>query len=309
MKRVLLTGANGFIGRHCLQPLCSRGFEVHAVDIRVPKESDTTVHWHQVDLTDPKQVLELVSGVQPTHLLHFAWFAEPGEYWISLENTRWVQASLDLLQAFALYGGQRVVMAGTCAEYDWRHGYCSEAVTPLAPTTLYGICKHSLQLMLIAYSERTGLSAAWGRVFFLYGPHERPERLVSSVIRSLLQGEPARCSHGNQIRDFLHVEDVAGAFVALLESKVEGAVNIASGLPVALKEVIAQIAEELGRQSLIRLGAVPMSANEPRLLVADASRLTNEVGWAPGYDLSLGLRQTIDWWKSRVVGEKREPTG
>lgn len=301
MKIVLLTGANGFIGRHCIQPLLSNGAEVHAVDIRIPNEKKEDVKWHQVDLLDSEQVLKLMANVKPTHLLHCAWFTEPSKYWTSLENIWWVQTSLGLLHAFALYGGQRVVMAGTCAEYDWRYGYCSEMLTPLAPASLYGICKHSLQLMLMAFSKQAGLSAAWGRLFFLYGPYEHPYRLISSVVCALLRGEPARCSHGNQIRDFLYVQDVADAFVALLESGVSGTVNIASGCPIVIKEVIYQIAGKLGRRDLIQLGALPNDENEPNLLMADVSRLSNEVDWQPKYNLDTGLEQTIDWWKKHLV--------
>lgn len=297
MKKVLLTGATGFIGRHCLPLLLAQNCEVHAVYSKVPEEAHPGLQWHRANLLDSSQVSMLMAQVQPTHLLHFAWYAVPGKYWTSLENFRWVQASLDLLQAFVVHGGHRAVMAGTCAEYDWKYGYCSEQITPLLPATLYGTCKHSLQAMIDAFSRKTGLSSAWGRIFFLYGPREHPDRLVSFVIRSVLQGEPARCSHGNQIRDFLHVEDVASAFVALLDSDLHGPVNIASGLPIALKAVICKIGQKLGRLELIRLGDIPSAKDEPPLLVADVRRLREELGWTPEYDTDSGLDQTIQWWK------------
>jgi len=297
MKKVLITGASGFIGRHCLPILLTRGYEVHAADSRGSAENMPDVCWHQVDLLDSLEIRRLMDEVRPTHLLHFAWFTTPGEYWTARENLDWVRASLDLLQAFEEHGGKRVVMAGTCAEYDWRYGYCSEHITPLAPATLYGTCKHSLQIVLDSFARQTGLGAAWGRIFFLYGPHEHPTRLISSVIISLLKGEPARCSHGNQIRDFLYVQDVADAFVALLETTVSGPVNIASGHPNTIKDVIHRIAEKIGRTDLIQLGVIPVSENEPHLLVADVGRLTSEVGWLPKYNLDRGLDKTIDWWK------------
>ena len=300
MKKVLLTGATGFVGRHCLPSLLASGYEVHAVSSKVPPRSTAGQRWHQADLLDTKQVAEVVATVQPTHLLHLAWYAVPGKYWTSTENLRWVQASLSLLQAFALNGGRRVVAAGSCAEYDWDYGYCSEKVTPLRPATLYGVCKNSLRNMLGAFAEQADLSAAWGRIFFLYGPHEYPERLVASVIRSLLQDEPARCTHGNQIRDFLYIQDAADAFVALLESEVTNSVNIASGQPVALKEVINKIARKLNRQELIQLKVIPAPANEPSLLAADVSRLAKEVNWAPKYSLCEGINVTIEWWRHHL---------
>ena len=219
----------------------------------------------------------------------------------SPENLAWLEASLHLLRSFADSGGQRVVIAGTCFEYDWDYGFCRESRTPLNPATLYGTCKHALQTTLAGLSRQTGLSSAWGRIFFLYGPHEHPDRLVSSVIRSLIKGEEAKCTPGEQIRDFLHVADVAGAFAALLDSEVSGPVNIASGRPVAVKEVIQTIAAQLGREELVKLGALPARSGEPHLLVADAARLEREVQHVPRYDLAEGLRQTIGWWQRALA--------
>ena len=308
MKKVLITGATGFIGMHCLPLLLEAGYDVHAVSSGLSVKKSPNIYWHEADLLDSRKVYDLMAEVQPTHLLHFAWFTEWGKYLTSMENLRWVRSSLELLETFTAYGGERAAMAGTCAEYDLRYGYCSEQFTPVTPATLYGACKHSLQSILDAVSRQAGLSQAWGRIFFLYGPHEHPNRLVSSVIRSLLKGEVARCSHGNQIRDFLYVEDVAEAFVTLLESNVSGAVNIASGYPIALRDVINRIGERLDRKDLIQLGVLPVSENEPHLLVADVSRLTNEVGWQPKYDLETGIDKTIAWWKRHFMKSEHEPT-
>jgi len=303
MKKVLLTGATGFIGRHCLPSLLSRGYEVHAVSLKGgPADKWPGGEWHQADLLNSEQVRALVERLRPTHLLHLAWYAVPGKFWTSLENVRWVQASLDLLQAFAQCEGRRAVMAGSCAEYDWRCGYCSEGATPLSPATLYGVCKHSLQMILEGFAKEKQLSAAWGRIFFLYGPHEPPEKLVAYIIRSLLSGVPARCSHGDQIRDFLYVQDVADALVALLDSDVRGPVNIASGQPIILKELIYTIAEKIGRRDLIQLGATPSPLDEPHLIVANNFRLRDRVGWQPMYGLQTGLDATIEWWQQRLRG-------
>ena len=300
MKRILITGASGLIGRHCLQPLIAHGLEVHAADLKIPEEGKAGVNWHQTNLLDPRQVLELISSVEPIHLLHCAWFTEPSQYRDSLKNIQWVQASLYLLEKFRGYGGQRIVMVGSCAEYDWQYGYCSETITPLAPTSLYGVCKHSLQLLLTAFSRKTGLSAAWGRVFSLYGPYEHPDRLVPSVINSLLHGQPARCTHGNQIRDFLFVEDAASALIALLESNVSGPVNIASGYPVVLKKLVNKIGEKLQQPDRIQMGVVPTPPGDPPSIIANVSRLSEEVGWQPRYDLDTGLEKTIRWWKNNA---------
>lgn len=300
MKRVLVTGAGGFIGKHAVAGLVEHGFKVDATASRSLNDRRTDCTWHVVNLLDPTQVKELIAAVRPTHLLHLAWYAVPGKYWTALENFQWVQASLELLRQFQTQGGQRALMAGTCAEYDWSYGYCSESITPRNPDSPYGVCKHAFQEMLRAYSEISGLSSAWGRIFFLYGPYEYQNRLVPSVIRSLLNEEPAHCSYGNQIRDFLYVQDVADAFVALLDSEIEGPVNIASGQPITIKSVINKIAVKIERPDLVQLGAIPAAAKDPPLLVADVRRLTNEVGWMPQYNLEKGLDHTIGWWKNKA---------
>ena len=313
MNRLLVTGATGFIGMCCLPLLLARGFEVHAVSSRArvhavsPRAKDERgddVIWHQADLWQPTQTARLVAAVQPTHLLHLAWYVVPGKLATASENFRWVQASLELLRRFGEHGGRRVVMAGSSYEYDWRNGYCSESVTPKIPSTYYGACKPALASLLEAYAGQTGLSQAWARIFFLYGPREHPKRLVSSVIRSLLRGERARCSHGQQIRDYLHVEDAAGALVALLESEVTGCVNVASGCPVPVRAIVSRIANKLDKAHLVEFGTVPSHPHDAPLIVADVARLAEEVKWAPQYDLDGGLDATIAWWRASPLDDR-----
>lgn len=301
MKRVLLTGASGFIARNCLPFLVDSGYDIYAVALDCLAGAHPDIKWLQVDLLEEDQAEKMVKDVKATHLLHFAWYAEPKKYWDSQENFKWLKASNMLLKNFYAHGGQRAVMAGTCAEYDWQAGRCLESETALLPATIYGKCKHSLQTALADFSSKNTLSSAWGRIFFLYGPNEHPSRLVPSVIISILQGKPVACSHGNQIRDFLHVQDVASAFVSLLNSDAKGAVNIASGEPVALKEVIKKIADKLGSPELIRWGGIVPSKDEPPLLTADIRRLREEVGWVARYNIDTGLNQTINWWKEHLA--------
>jgi nucleoside-diphosphate-sugar epimerase len=300
MKRVLITGASGFIGRHCLPLLVAKGYEVHALSRRrLPAMALPGVFWHEFDLLGPGCAAKLFSEVRPECLLHLAWHAVPGKFWEARENIEWVRASLEVLCAFADNGGERMVAAGSCAEYDSSAGECKEATTPLLPATLYGVSKHALEMILHASSRQTSLSSAWGRIFFLYGPYEHPSRLVAYVVQSLLGGKPALCSEGRQVMDFMHVEDVASAFVALLESAVQGPVNIGSGNPVAVRDVLREIGQQLGRLELIRFGA-RSSKLEPYRFWANTQRLTNEVNWTPHYDLTRGIKQTIAWWRSSM---------
>jgi nucleoside-diphosphate-sugar epimerase len=298
MKRVLVTGASGFVGAEAVPLLQAGGFEVHGVSSR-PQPPVAGLRWHRADLLNADAAARVIADAQPSHLLHLAWYAEPGKYWTDPVNECWVEASMRLIKAFREAGGQRVVVAGTCAEYDWNSGPCREQVTPLKPATLYGCCKHEVQLLLAAYSQATGLSSAWGRVFYVYGPGEPAQRLVPSVIRSLLSNTPAQCTAGEQARDFLHVQDVARAFVMLLESGHQGPINIASGRAVPVRELASEIARQLRRPDLLQLGALRGAENEPPSIAGDAGALTR-LGWSPRHDLSSGIGETIEWWKARL---------
>jgi len=307
VKRVLVTGATGCVGRHALPVLLEHGWEVHAVTSKqVPPDLPDRVTWHRANLLDREQRNAAVERAGASHLLHLAWFLAPGKWAAASENFDWLEASVALVRAFRRGGGQRVVTAGSCLEYDWAYGYCSEARTPCAPQTAYGTCKHALQMLTTALAADGTMSSAWGRIFFVYGPYEHPDRLVASVIRSLLAGEPARCTHGNQIRDYLFAADVAEAFVALLESRVSGPVNIASGRAVALKDIVERIGTLLGKPELIRLGAIPAAATDTPLVVGDTTRLHASLDWRPRYELEAGLQRTIAWWQEQLLATETQ---
>lgn len=291
MKRLLFTGAGGFIGRHAIPHLLRRDYEVHAVDVR-PLELEGC-HIHTANLLEATEVQRVVETIRPTHLLHMAWYVEHGKFWTSEENTRWVEASLGLFREFITKGGKRLVTTGTCAEYETGHVLCVEDETPCRPETLYGACKYALSVMQAALCRQSGVSQAWPRIFFLYGPNEPERKLVPAVITSLLKGEPALTSHGEQVRDFLHVDDVARAIVSVLDSELEGPVNIASGEAVKLKSVIETIARLIGRTDLLRIGALASGTNEPERLVASVTRLQS-TGFTPKHTLEQGLRLTIE---------------
>lgn len=299
MRRVLVTGAGGFIGRHVTAALSSRGFEVHAVASASaePSRGDECI-WHRADLLEPSQRDALVGRVRADALMHLAWCARPPAYWRDPDNLAWLGASLALVRAFAEAGGTRVVGAGTCAEYDWRHGYCTEGLTPVAPTSLYGAAKATCGSMLDAYGRESGLSVAWGRPFFLFGPYDSPARLIPSLATAMTAGQPARCVAGSHVRDYLYVVDAAGALVALLGTAVTGAVNIASGAPVRIADVATRVADRLGRRDLL---TIEEGASDNALVAANVTRLRDEVGWRPEHEFGSALDETVRWWSSAAA--------
>jgi nucleoside-diphosphate-sugar epimerase len=227
--------------------------------------------------------------------------------WNSILNVNWVEASLALLRDFAAAGGRRAVFAGTFSEYGPEGRVCNESTTPLEPSNLYGVCKDALRAVTLRASDQLGISVAWVRIFSAYGPHEHPARLVASVAQNLLAGNPAPCSHGKQVRDYLCTPDIGAGLAEILESELTGPVNLGSGEGATLREIIETLGEITGRSDLIRFGEVVPPPDDPELIVADMTRLRSEVSWQPSYSLRSGLEMTVDWWSSRM--ELAEPGG
>jgi nucleoside-diphosphate-sugar epimerase len=298
-KRVLLTGGTGFIGRHCIAELQARGYEVHATTSRTPP-APAGVRWHRADLLNGDETAALMAEVRPDSLLHLAWYTEHGKFWQALENLDWVRASLALLRAFIAEGGRRMVLAGSCTEYDWTDGVCREDTTPLKPQGLYGVSKHAFRLMAEAAARRAGISCAWGRIFFLYGPGEQPGRLVAAFVRSQLCSERTTCLSGELRRDYLYVADVASALVALLDSPLEGAVNIGSGNAISIRTMVDRITAKCGHPELVDFRAREAAQQDAPLVVADTTRLAGKLQWTPRVDLDRGLDLTVDWWRQHI---------
>jgi len=286
--RVLVTGGTGFIGRQALPELRRRGFDVHAIARRAVPATEG-VHWHRADLLKEEDRRGILRDVRPSHLLHLAWYVEHRQFWRAPENIDWLSASADLLRGFEQLGGERAVFVGSCAEYDWQRSDRTpwRESDPCRPGTYYGQMKYWLSEIVSGFAARTGLSCAWARLFLLFGPGEHPDRFATSLTRALLQGRPAVCASGNLIRDFMHVRDVAAVLAQLLAGGTTGAVNVASGKPVALAEVARLIAEYCGRPHLLEVAERHDQAGEPEFMVADVTRLRAEVG----FTTPLSLRE------------------
>ncbi len=244
------------------------------------------------DLLDPAVRRRVVAEAGASHLLHLAWIATPGEYWRSPANLDWVAASLDLLRLFRNGGGTRAVLVGSCAEYAWGPPRLAEDAL-CEPATLYGTAKDATRRLAMAYAQDAGLSAAWARLFFLYGPGEKPGRLVSDAIAALRAGRAFPTSSGTQRRDFLHVADAAQALAALLGSATVGAANIGSGKAVTVRSLLETLADQLGGRALLQFGARPLAAGDPPVIEADIGLLSRQTGFRPRFDLATGLTDTI----------------
>ena len=304
--KVLLTGATGFIGSHVAKKLVADGDHVSAIikpssnRSRI-REIEDRLRIIECDMADRASVAASIGSDTPDVCIHLAWRGWSGPSLTAEENLSSLAASLELLRAVANSGCRRFIGVGTCFEYDTSVGAPLSESTPTVPKDLYGVCKHALCTAAFALGPIANIEVAWARVFLVYGPYDDARRLVPSLALSLIRGEQALTTAGEQVRDVLHVEDAATAIVAIARSRYVGPVTVASGIPVKVRTIANEIAEIAGRPDLLRLGALPYRAQEPAALVADTSVLRDQIGWVPRHNLSTGLADTVSWWRAHAA--------
>ncbi len=298
MKKVLITGATGFIGTQVVAELLRRGYEVHSLVYPAPAPKQENLYQYEMNLMDSHAVEAFLARHKFEKLIHLAWYVGPKCH-VSDLNVDWVAATLHLLRSFAQHGGKVFVGAGTCSEYEYQYGYLLEDDTPTNPQTLYGNGKNAVYHLAGIFCRQNHIAFKWPRIFNLYGPNEKPQRLMPSVILSCLQGEDVKVSDCLKFQDYLHVEDTARGIVEVFESNLEGAVNISSGTPVQLREVVNTIARLTDFHGNILWGYYPAAFGDD-LVVGNNNKLKS-IGWKQQYTLEEGLKQTINWWKEHHV--------
>lgn len=316
-RRILVTGAGGFVGRQVLGPLLALGHEVHAVGTGprpglpdAMPDAMPGVTWHVADLLTPEGRRTALE-VAPDTLLHAAWYVAHGRFWSAPENAAWAAASAALLEGFAAGGGRRFVGIGTCAEYatvladalPWDALPWPET-RAIAPATLYGLAKASFATRLAEAGDADGISTAWARLFHLFGPGEAPGRLVPAVMAALRAGRPAECASGRPVRDVASTWFTGRALAALVLSEVRGAVNVAAGAGLPIADLAGRIGALAGRPELVRLGALPDRPGEVPRMVADTGRLRREVGFAEDCDLDGDLARL---WREEFLAAPCPP--
>lgn len=292
--RVLLTGASGFIGAAVMRLLLKQGIETAAlVSTGKPlnRLQDLEGQYVRIEgrLADIPTLRPQLEAFHPDACIHLAWYAEPGKYLYAPDNVPVMQQSLTLLQTLIEIGCQQFVGVGTCAEYDTDIGFLRED-SPTKPATIYAACKLSTGLIGQHMAAAAGIKFAWGRLFYLFGEHEDLRRLVPALIKSLRQGKPFDATAGEQVRDYLHVDDVASALITMAQQNADGVYNIASGVPITMRQLMENIGDIVGAKDLIHFGAIPYRQWEPMFICGDNHKLKS-LGWSPHYTLREGLEQ------------------
>lgn len=269
-KRVLVTGARGFVGQNLLAILEQEDVELTLVlredSRKLPSIPGVTKIFTTPDMFSESQSWweEACQGIHT--IVHLAWYVEPGKYLDSPKNLDCLTGSILLARAAAAAGVKRFVGVGTCFEYDLEPGYLS-VQTPLRPLTLYAATKASLFMTLSRWFPPNAIEFAWCRLFYLYGAGEDDRRLVPYLRLHLESGLPADLTDGSQIRDFMDVEDAARIMSEIILGEQQGPVNVCSGTATSVRELAENIAEEYDRLDLLNFGGRTSHPFDPSCVV------------------------------------------
>lgn len=292
-RRFLVTGASGFIGRHAVTELLDQGHDVVALS-RSAHHIDERASRLRCDLLAEADLGPVIQAANADTLLHFAWETRHGYYWEAPENLDWLAASVRLVKTFREAGGRRVVIAGTCAEYlAPPDGICDALSTPCSPRHLYSASKDSLRRVVEIYARKTGLSFAWVRVFHLTGPGEFENRLVPAAIRAFAEGRVFETKAAEKRLDIMDVRDCGRGFATIGASDIEGPVNVGSGVPVTIAEIVGELAALLGRSDLIVPKSATDRSGELPDCYADLTPLRCVLAFKPFYTLHEALLAAI----------------
>lgn len=301
-EKLLITGGTGFIGKNVIEELLKKGYEVHSLVYPPFSPIQNNLYQYEINLLDLESVNKFFKKHKFKKLIHLAWYVGKGCHSSDL-NLDWTLATLNLLKAFKEQGGEVFLGAGTVSEYEYKYGYLLENSTPTSPQTLYGECKNSIYKIAKVYCKQNNIKFKWPRIFNLYGPNEKEQRLMPSVINSCLKDEDVKVSDCLKYQDYLHVKDTAKGIVSVLESDIEDAVNICSGSPIQLREIVNKITKYTAFNGKILWGSIPAAFGD-ELVVGNNEKLKS-TGWVQEYSLDEGLIDTIMWWKNKnKKGEK-----
>lgn len=305
-RRVLVTGATGFIGSHLLRALVADGAEVHAIR-RTPEARPRfpvePVEWHRADLGDAASLTSAVRAARPDVVFNLAAYGttfdqkdEATALRVNVEGAWNLWRALDGTSA-------RLVHAGSCGEYGQAKGQVTEEHV-CRPTWFYPATKNASVVLLSTLGMQHGRETVSLRPFGPYGEGDDANRVIPHVIRTLLRGEEVRVTPGEQLRDYAHVDDHVQAFVlagARPLPRQAAIYNTGSGEVITLRALLEAVADAVGpdARAQLRFGAVPYRDSEVWEMCCDVSAARRDLGWAPRVPLADGLARTVAWFRER----------
>lgn len=295
--KILITGGTGFIGRHVIQAVIGAGHEVIALKRAQSHLDGSTdflpqVLWLNLDAPDWCQ---RASAEKPEVIIHCAWAgvsaAERADWKLQATNLTFFT---DLLQIASASNLKRFIAFGSQAEYGAILGRVNES-HPCLPATAYGATKLACLTLLAGFARQQHINHVWLRLFSVYGPGERGQWFIPSLIHQMQAGQAPRLTGGEQRYDYLHVRDLAAGVLAVLQCpEPSGIFNLSSNTSLTLREVAGLIKKYTACVADPVFGALPYQPHQSMHMEGDSTRFNETFAFKPAISIIDGLRALIE---------------
>lgn len=297
-KKVLVTGANGFIGSHLCYRLSRSGAQVNAVSRSRHFNVEYGLHWWRADLAEIKMVRELLAAIKPDIIFHLAGYPVGARelHHVAPSFRCNLMSTVNLMMVATEVGCSRLILTGSLEAPD-------EVNPETFPSSPYAAAKWAASGYAQMFHALYRLPVVTLRVFMVYGPQQRDlGKLIPYVILSLLRGDAPKLTNGRREVDWIYVEDVVEAFLAAAQAvDIEGTtIDVGSGKMVTVRAVVKHLVDSINPQIEPDFGAL---ADRPfeQVRVADIARTCAMIGWRPAVSLEEGLGLTVDWFRKRSL--------
>lgn len=310
--KILVTGATGFVGACLTRRLLGMGHEMHAFVRQTANKwriADIAPHivLHDVDLRDAHAVEQALHSIRPGNIFHLATyggfsFQEDVDAIYAANFT----GTVNLVHACQKVGFDRFIHTGSSSEYGMKTGHMKE-MDLLEPLGDYAVSKAAATLFCRSEALQKGLPIVTLRIFSPYGPWDDPKRLIPYVIASLLGGNVPALSNPASVRDFIFIDDVIDAYLAVMDAAITAGeiYNVGSGVQTGLGEVVNRIVRAIDNGIKPRWGAEPPRRLEPAEWVADVGKIKTHFNWEAATSLDEGLQQTISWMSEHLASNTK----
>lgn len=305
--KVLVTGANGFIGSHITRKLLNKGYDVGITkreqsDLWRIKDISDKLTTYIADLSNTENVMEVIADFKPNYILHLATYYtvqhQPQEIQL-ITNTN-ITGTLNLLEASKKNSVDLFVNTSSCFVYEESDDKISEE-NNLRPLNLYALSKINSEEACTFYSNNYGLKTVTFRIFPPYGPADHQRRLIPFVINNILNDEKLEMTSGKQKWDFIYVEDIADAYLKVIQNseqiKNHEIFNLGTGQAFSIREVVSILNNLMENKVQPVWGAIPQRKNEIWNMHADIKKTNDKINWQPKISLKEGLKLTLNWYK------------
>ena len=299
MEKVIITGADGFVGSYTVEYFLEQGVSVLALDMaekpfRLKQHPFLT--YCKCDISDTTAMLENIpAGVYDT-FIHFAWAGSAGsarvDYQLQMDNAL---NTVECLKTAKELGCSRFVCAGSIMEYEVEAAVHDQGSRP-GMGYIYGMGKHIAHSMCKAVAANIGIELVWPMITNAYGAGELSPRFVNTTIRKIINGEPLQFTAATQNYDFVYVTDVARAFYMIAKNgRPFCEYMIGSSTARPLKEFILEMVESLAPDQTPLFGNIPFTGTNMPLSVFDCSATEADCGFRAEVSFAEGTRMTMDW--------------